>query len=177
MVVQGERVAVAELLESAEKTLSDIFPIEAPDLSDKSPEIPLFKEVPAVRTSLLAGAPRVFIPVMPGTNCEIDSAKAFEKAGAVCHVQILRNRDQKELCQSVEQMAEEIRKSQIVMFPGGFSAGDEPEGSGSLLPLYSDILCCRRRWMIFFGRETGWFWHLQWIPGTDQAGTGPLRGV
>lgn len=133
MVVQGERVAVAELLESAEKTLSDIFPIEAPDLSDKSPEIPLFKEAPAVRTSLLAGAPRVFIPVMPGTNCEIDSAKAFEKAGAVCHVQILRNRDQKELCQSVEQMAEEIRKSQIVMFPGGFSAGDEPEGSGKFI--------------------------------------------
>ena len=70
---------------------------------------------------------------MPGTNCEIDSARAFERAGAEADVFILRNRDSKELKESVEEMANRISKSQIVMFPGGFSAGDEPDGSGKFI--------------------------------------------
>ncbi|MBQ7534706.1 MAG: phosphoribosylformylglycinamidine synthase [Stomatobaculum sp.] len=74
-------------------------------------------------------APHVFIPVFPGTNCEYDSARAFEKAGATVTHRVFRNLSAKDILDSVEEYRKEIEKSQIVMFPGGFSAGDEPEGS------------------------------------------------
>ncbi len=70
---------------------------------------------------------------MPGTNCEIDSARAFEAAGAETDIAIVRNRDAAELADSVRDMAARIAQAQIVMFPGGFSAGDEPDGSGKFI--------------------------------------------
>ena len=73
--------------------------------------------------------PTVFIPVFPGTNCEYDSAKAFERAGAKVCTQVFCNRDAEDIRQSVERFKKQIEQAQIVMFPGGFSAGDEPEGS------------------------------------------------
>ncbi len=73
--------------------------------------------------------PRVFIPVFPGTNCEYDSAKAFERAGAETDVRVFRNLSSQDIRDSVESFAEAIGKAQIIMFPGGFSAGDEPDGS------------------------------------------------
>ena len=75
------------------------------------------------------GQPTVFIPVFPGTNCEYDSARAFERAGAKVVTRVLRNMSAGDIRQSVEEYRKEIAKAQIVMFPGGFSAGDEPEGS------------------------------------------------
>lgn len=75
------------------------------------------------------GQPTVFIPVFPGTNCEYDSARAFERAGAKVVTRVLRNMSAEDIRQSVEEYRREIAKAQIVMFPGGFSAGDEPEGS------------------------------------------------
>jgi phosphoribosylformylglycinamidine synthase len=77
--------------------------------------------------------PVVFIPVFPGTNCEYDSRRAFEKAGAVCETMIFRNLSSNDIHESVGRMAELINKSNIVMIPGGFSAGDEPEGSGKFI--------------------------------------------
>ncbi|MCR5195489.1 MAG: phosphoribosylformylglycinamidine synthase [Pseudobutyrivibrio sp.] len=73
--------------------------------------------------------PRVFIPVFPGTNCEYDSAKAFEKAGAITNVKVFKNQTAEDIRESVDEFSRAIAQSQIVMFPGGFSAGDEPEGS------------------------------------------------
>ena len=73
--------------------------------------------------------PRVFIPVFPGTNCEYDSAKAFEKAGAIANVKVFKNQSAEDIRESVDEFSRAIAQSQIVMFPGGFSAGDEPEGS------------------------------------------------
>ncbi len=73
--------------------------------------------------------PRVFIPVFPGTNCEYDSARAFERAGAEPVVRVFRNRTESDIRDSVGAFEEAIGQAQIVMFPGGFSAGDEPEGS------------------------------------------------
>ena len=73
--------------------------------------------------------PTVFIPVFPGTNCEYDSARAFERAGAKVVTRVLRNMSAEDIRQSVDEYRREIAKAQIVMFPGGFSAGDEPEGS------------------------------------------------
>ena len=74
-------------------------------------------------------SPRVFIPVFPGTNCEFDSAAAFERAGAVTDVRVFRNLTAADIRESVEEYAEAISQAQIIMFPGGFSAGDEPDGS------------------------------------------------
>ena len=73
--------------------------------------------------------PRVFIPVFPGTNCEYDSAAAFEEAGAITDIQIFRNRDATDIRESVSCFEKAIDQAQIIMFPGGFSAGDEPDGS------------------------------------------------
>ncbi len=73
--------------------------------------------------------PTVFIPVFPGTNCEYDSAKAFERAGADTIVKVFKNLTAEDIRDSVDEFVKAIDKSQIIMFPGGFSAGDEPEGS------------------------------------------------
>ena len=73
--------------------------------------------------------PRVFIPVFPGTNCEYDSARAFERAGAETDVRVFRNRDAQDIRESVEMFEQAISQAQIIMFPGGFSGGDEPDGS------------------------------------------------
>ena len=73
--------------------------------------------------------PTVFIPVFPGTNCEYDSAKAFENAGAQAVVKVFRNQNASDIRESVEAFEKAIGQAQIIMFPGGFSAGDEPDGS------------------------------------------------
>ena len=73
--------------------------------------------------------PTVFIPVFPGTNCEYDSAGAFERAGAKVITKVFRNRNAEDIRDSVEVFEKAIGESQIIMFPGGFSAGDEPDGS------------------------------------------------
>ena len=73
--------------------------------------------------------PRVFIPVFPGTNCEYDSKKAFERAGAEVDVRVFRNLSAQDIRESVEEFEKAISQAQIIMFPGGFSAGDEPDGS------------------------------------------------
>ncbi len=77
--------------------------------------------------------PKVFIPVFPGTNCEYDSARAFERAGAETEVIVLNNLDPQGIRESVDAFAKAISQSQIVMFPGGFSGGDEPDGSGKFI--------------------------------------------
>ena len=73
--------------------------------------------------------PTVFIPVFPGSNCEYDSAEAFRRAGADVNIKVFRNRDEKDIRESVEEFKKAIDNAQIIMFPGGFSAGDEPDGS------------------------------------------------
>ncbi len=79
------------------------------------------------------GQPTVFIPVFPGTNCEYDSARAFERAGAAARVRVFRNLTGEDIADSVSVFAKEIDQAQILMFPGGFSAGDEPEGSAKFV--------------------------------------------
>ena len=73
--------------------------------------------------------PRVFIPVFPGTNCEYDSTRAFERAGAEVDVKVFKNLTAEDIHDSVELFEKAIDQAQIIMFPGGFSAGDEPDGS------------------------------------------------
>ncbi len=80
-----------------------------------------------------AAKPKVFIPVFPGTNCEYDTKKAFEKAGAKAELFVFKNLSTQDVQQSINEMNKFIRQSQIIAFPGGFSAGDEPEGSGKFI--------------------------------------------
>ena len=77
--------------------------------------------------------PRVFIPVFPGTNCEYDLTKAFEDAGAIVHTSVFKNIKPNDVTDSIEEFAKQISEAQIIMLPGGFSAGDEPDGSGKFI--------------------------------------------
>ncbi len=110
------------------KPLEKVFPSIA--VKDKTPvDTPIFKaDSIAVCTHKLA-QPTVFIPVFPGTNCEYDSAKAFEAAGAKTITRVFTNLTAEGIRESVTEFAKAIDQSQIIMFPGGFSAGDEPDGS------------------------------------------------
>ena len=78
-------------------------------------------------------SPRVLIPVFPGTNCEYDSARQFEQAGAKCEIFVIRNLTPQDVEESVKRFEAQIRASQIIMIPGGFSGGDEPDGSGKFI--------------------------------------------
>ena len=133
MQLFGEAIAVTDLLTAAEETLSPVFPLHAKETKASVPDLPKWDGLKSVYTGSKITRPRVFLPVMPGTNCEIDSARAFEAAGADTEIGIIRNRDAAELAESVRDMANRIAKAQIVMFPGGFSAGDEPDGSGKFI--------------------------------------------
>lgn len=83
--------------------------------------------------NILSPKPRVFIPVFPGTNCEEDSRNAFEKAGAVVNERVFKNITEGLIKESIKEMTKEIKQCEIIMIPGGFSAGDEPEGSGKFI--------------------------------------------
>lgn len=87
--------------------------------------------VPAVKAQV--ARPRVFLPVFPGTNCEVDTARRFEAEGAEADIFVIKNASSYEIAESVREMADRIRKSQIIAFPGGFSGGDEPDGSGKFI--------------------------------------------
>lgn len=86
-----------------------------------------------IRPKTTFAKPRVFIPAFSGTNCEYDSAKAFERAGADADVRIFRNLKPSHIAESIDSFADAIDKAQIIMFPGGFSGGDEPDGSGKFI--------------------------------------------
>ncbi|MBR4832115.1 MAG: phosphoribosylformylglycinamidine synthase, partial [Butyrivibrio sp.] len=90
---------------------------------------PLFKADSVYVCKNKVAKPTVFIPVFPGSNCEYDSAQAFERAGANTNIKIFKNRDAQDIVESVAEFKKAIANAQIIMFPGGFSAGDEPDGS------------------------------------------------
>ena len=92
-------------------------------------DTPIYRKGGIMVSKNRIAVPKVFIPVFPGTNCEYDSAKAFEKAGAEVITKVFRNMSEQDIRDSVEVFEKAINEAQIVMFPGGFSAGDEPEGS------------------------------------------------
>ena len=109
-------------------TLESVFPTKASKAVDKIEAITYdAKEIHICKNKV--AKPTVFIPVFPGTNCEYDSARAFEKAGANTIVKVFKNLDAASIRESVDEFSKAIAQSQIIMFPGGFSAGDEPDGS------------------------------------------------
>ncbi len=124
----GMELSVDEMLSAWKAPLEKVFPTDS-GAEKKEPRISLYQAKDVYVCSHKTAKPQVFIPVFPGTNCEYDSARAFERAGASVVTKVFRNLTASDIEESVREYAAEIGKSQIVMFPGGFSAGDEPEGS------------------------------------------------
>ena len=125
---QGAAVPMAEALEAWTGTLEGVFKTRADE--DRSPvETGIYEGGPVYVCKNRVAKPTVFIPVFPGTNCEYDTMRAFERAGAAVNTCVFRNRTAEDIRESVAEFERGIGEAQIVMFPGGFSAGDEPDGS------------------------------------------------
>ncbi len=131
--VGSERIDLEEALAAWQKTLEGVFPtrtgVEAKDLKDNN--LKDYKTVYQCQHKV--ARPHVFIPAFPGTNCEYDSARAFNRAGAESEIIVFRNQNGQQIRESVDAYVKAINNSQIVMIPGGFSAGDEPEGSAKFI--------------------------------------------
>ncbi len=130
--LEGETRKVEELAQVWNGTLEKIFPNYAEPVPVAA-DIPLKKEKYQKSPAIKAAKPRVVIPAFPGTNCEVDTARAFEKAGAQAEILVVRNLSPKDIEETIDRLEKAIRSSQIVMLPGGFSGGDEPEGSGKFI--------------------------------------------
>ena len=123
------RIGIDEALGAWTGTLEKVFATKSEESSDKTIEEKLFNTSDIHICSHKIGQPTVFIPVFPGTNCEYDSTRAFERAGAKVVTKVFRNLDAEDIRSSVVEFEKAIGQAQMIMFPGGFSAGDEPDGS------------------------------------------------
>lgn len=128
----GASIPVAQLLEAHEATLEPVYPTRAAEPAGPVPTLAHAARAEG-RPKVRLARPRVVIPVFPGTNCEYDTARAFRQAGADPEILVLRNLDTSGLAESLAAFAAAIRRSQILVIPGGFSAGDEPDGSGKFI--------------------------------------------
>ena len=131
----SDRVSVADLLRDYESRLEPVFPCNIGH-DGRKPE--KFTYTGGVKTAPKVGCakPHVIIPVFPGTNCEYDSAKAFADAGAEPEIFVINNLTAHGISESVSAFAERVRRSQAVFIPGGFSGGDEPDGSGKFITAF-----------------------------------------
>ena len=135
LTLGAESVALEELRQLWEDKLEKVYPCNIPTPAEKAGNVSFEATawpVPAVK----AAKPRVLIPAFPGTNCEYDSAKAMLDAGAEAKIMVINNLSAEGIARSVEDFAAEIRKSQIIFIPGGFSGGDEPDGSAKFITAF-----------------------------------------
>jgi phosphoribosylformylglycinamidine synthase len=131
--VNDTEITLSDIEDAYTRTLDGVFPQKVkncPKLNLR--QVPYHNDLPLTAPYNVA-KPKVFIPVFPGLNCEYDTAAAFEDAGAVTDIFVVRNLTPEAIKESVEEMAKRIREAQIMALPGGFSAGDEPEGSGKFI--------------------------------------------
>ena len=127
-VYKDMEISMEEALQAWTSPLEKVFPTRVTeDKSTIATGLYEAKEIYVCKNKV--AKPKVFIPVFPGTNCEYDSAKAFERAGATPIVKVFKNLSAEDIRDSVDEFTKAIAQSQMIMFPGGFSAGDEPEGS------------------------------------------------
>ncbi|WP_273383354.1 phosphoribosylformylglycinamidine synthase [Enorma phocaeensis] len=139
-----EQIDLAELQEAWESSIEGVFPYRTP--AGEAASLPAVEPVTyrcadtgrvrAVYGGEKFARPRVIIPVFPGNNCEYDSARAFERAGAVAETFVINNLTPEAVAESTRELARRIRESQIVMIPGGFSGGDEPDGSAKFITAF-----------------------------------------
>ena len=124
------KITIADAEEAWKGTLEKVFPTNSgAEGQDEKVETGVYETSDIYICNHKIAQPTVFIPVFPGTNCEYDSAKAFERAGAKTNVKVFKNMNASDIIDSVNVFEKAINDAQIIMFPGGFSAGDEPDGS------------------------------------------------
>ncbi|MBO5324035.1 MAG: phosphoribosylformylglycinamidine synthase [Oscillospiraceae bacterium] len=130
-----DSATIAELYQLNAATLEDVYPVHA---REEAGEMPTFSFegkcdiAPAVKVA----KPKVLIPVFPGTNCEYDSARAVEKAGAEAEIFVVRNLTAEDVARSVEEFSAKVKTAQMIFIPGGFSGGDEPDGSAKFITAF-----------------------------------------
>ncbi|MDY4487826.1 MAG: phosphoribosylformylglycinamidine synthase [Candidatus Limivicinus sp.] len=134
-VYGGVSLSLSALLGAYEDKLESVYPCNIPAQGGKmetfsAPEFP--RSAPAVKTA----KPRVLIPVFPGTNCEFDSAKAMADAGAEPEIMVINNLSAEGIARSVDSFAQSLKTAQMIFIPGGFSGGDEPDGSGKFITAF-----------------------------------------
>lgn len=134
--VNGTETALPALLEKWKKPLEKIFPSSSLYTDSVCMATDSHFSNSHRKASVKIAHPRVLITVFPGTNCEYDSVRAFEKAGAVCDVFVMRNLNASDVEESINSMVLKVNQAQIIMVPGGFSAGDEPDGSGKFIAAF-----------------------------------------
>ena len=132
ILIGSERLSLAALTEAWEKPLEKVFPTRA-ETKAYFCQVPLYSERNQKAPTVQYAKPRVFIPAFPGTNCEVDTARAFERAGAKADVLIVKNLTPADIEETIEAMVKAIQNAQIIMLHGGFSGGDEPDGSGKFI--------------------------------------------
>ncbi len=133
----GAKVDLNEIEEAWQARLEPVFPCRGPSPGGEAEALSFSVEAGARRAPKLGFArPRALIPVFPGTNCELDTARALTRAGAKAEVCVIRNLSPAEVAASAARLAEGIARSQMVVLPGGFSGGDEPEGSAKLIAAF-----------------------------------------
>lgn len=132
ITVNGETLTIDELIEEWNFKLEGVFPTKSYCPANEQ-EIPLYTERNTSSPVIKTAKPKVFIPVFPGTNCEIDTARAFEKAGAEPKLLIVKNLTPAAIEETISEMVKLIDDAQMFMLPGGFSGGDEPDGSGKFI--------------------------------------------
>ena len=125
------------LISKWQEPLEDVFPVRTKEFAgrkdDTKVERPVWEERNTSAPLVKPAKPKVVIPTFPGTNCEVDSARAFRKAGAEADIHIIQNLTPQQLQESIDSLEKKIKESQIIMIPGGFSGGDEPDGSAKFI--------------------------------------------
>ncbi|MBQ7005391.1 MAG: phosphoribosylformylglycinamidine synthase [Clostridia bacterium] len=135
ITLENDSAAIDELYKLHSATLENVYPTKAKE--DKG-EIPTFSfegKCTATAANKVA-RPKVLIPVFPGTNCEYDSARAVEKAGAEAEIFVIRNLTAEDVAKSVEGFSKKVKEAQMIFIPGGFSGGDEPDGSAKFITAF-----------------------------------------
>ena len=131
IVLNGESVTIDEALEAWMKRYNEVYPVRV-DLGKEVLDTPL-TEAKVPQSKVVVEKPVVVIPIFPGQNCEYDTTQKFERAGAEVHQVVINNLTVENLQRSIDTLADEISKAQILMIVGGFSSGDEPDGSGKFI--------------------------------------------
>ena len=132
-IIDGTVYTCDDLIDEWTSKLEKVFPTDSKKSAKMPIEVPLCKERSIFVAKNKVAKPKVFIPAFPGTNCEVDTARAFQKAGADTSILVVNNLTPQDINETIDKMVAEIESSQIVMLPGGFSGGDEPEGSGKFI--------------------------------------------
>lgn len=128
-----EEILLDQCYKEFESTLGNVFVSKVEKEYKKDLDIPLYKKKNKKSPSIKVPKPKILIPVFPGTNCEYDSKRAFEKAGGEVELVVFNNMSSDNIKESIDNLSSKIKQSNIIMLPGGFSAGDEPEGSGKFI--------------------------------------------